>query len=526
MAKASVDRRILIALCILFFSIAIRIPFRSKMFANWDGPQFAIAINNYSLKDYFPAPPGHFLYVMTAKLINFFLNDKFISLLSLSIFFSSLICASLFLIGSKIFNFKVGLISSLLYMASPLFWFYSTTITVLPMSGFFALVTGFFLFRVISKKEEKFFIWSSFFYGLMIGIRPQDFIFILPLWIWAISKVKLKLKVLGLLVLVLVCFLWFISLSIMSGGIKEFISFILKEISSGSTRLSSSIFTIPRLIKANLKYQIFTYLIAFGIGAIPFFYYLPQFFSLKNIFLDKKVQIFLVWILPTLIFWSIYNFATPGYIIVSLLPLIILLAEFLTKMSDELTGILLPKFRYLKNKDIILIPFMFMLIIINTVIYLYDFHPQDKGSNLDSFRRYPDNRKMDIQLSKKFQYIRENISPENSIIIASSSYFMQAMYYLSQYHIYLFSGITREGSKSVLYGYKFKRYNFDSFNMLNLLSDNRINRIVFFDDIFNKWIDTQAKKETIPITDQYSLTVVYPDREDKLMYSYKDIQIK
>lgn len=515
-----------LALVIFLFSTIIRMPFKSEMFASWDGPQFAIAMKHYSIKDYFPEFPGHFLYVMAAKFINYFLNDQFFSLLFLSIVFSGLTCAALFLVGIRIFSFGVGSISAFLYIASPLFWHYSSTINPFPMEGFFILMTGYFLFEVIYRKQESSLLWASLFYGLMMGTRPQDFIFLFPLWVWAFFEVRSRVKILSSIVLFFVCLMWFIPMSLMSGGVRELASFILKEVSSGSSRLSSSIFSVPGLLKANIKYQIFVYIITFGLGVIPFLYYLPQFFNLKSIFSDKGIQIFLVWIIPSLIFWSIYNFATPGYILISLVAMIILLAEFLSKIADELAENIPLKLRYFKNKNAMLISFMSILIITNTIGYFYDFNSPNEINYADSFRRFPDNKKIDIQLSGKFKYIKENIPAKNSIIVASSNFFMQAMYYLPEYHVYLFRGITHKNNTSVAYGHDFKRHNLSDFDALSQISDDHIERIVFVDDDFNKWIDSQVLKETISIAEHYRLTVVFPKRNERLRYGYQDIQIK
>jgi len=516
----------LLSLIIFSLSVGIRFPFKSKMFASWDGPQFAIAMHHYSIKDYFPEFPGHYLYVMSAKFINYFLGDPFLSLLYLSIIFSGLICVALFWVGTKIFDFRVGILSSLIYIASPLFWHYNSTINPFPMEGFFVLLTGFFLFEVIYKKQENFLLWASLFYGLMMGTRPQDFIFLFPLWAWAFFRVKTKLKIFSLAVLILVCLAWFIPMSLMSGGVKELASFIWKEFSSGQSRLSSSVFNIPGLLKANLKYQIFTYFITFGLGVIPLFYYLPQFFNVKSIFSNKRAQIFLFWIIPSLAFWSFFNFATPGYIIVSLLPMIILLAEFLNVMAGEVIENTPLKIKYLKSRNAVLAPFMSLFIFTNVFAYLYDFKSQHEINFSDSFRRYPDSEKIDAQLSEKLEYIRKNIPAENSIIVSSSSFFMQAMYYLPDYYVYLFGGITHQSSTSVAYGHNFKRRIFSDFDTSNLLSDNHIEYIVFFDDRFNEWVDTKSQKETIPIAGRYHLTVVRPQRGQRLTYSYRNIQIR
>jgi hypothetical protein len=196
-------------------------------------------------------------------------------------------------------------------------------------------------------------------------------------------------------------------------------------------------------------------------------------------------------------------------------------------MAQETTDVLLAKFGYPKNKNWVLIPFISMLMFVNIGYYFYDFNPQDKGSDQTiSFQRYPNISKRDTQLTEKLKYIRENVSPQNSLIVASSSFFMQAMYYLPEYHVYLFNGITHENNTLVRYGHNFKRQNFYDFDTSDLFFDNYIERVVFFDDAFNKWIDAQAPKETVSIAGRYQLTIVYPDKDNRLEYSYHNIQIK
>lgn len=505
----------------------MRTPFVSKVFTYVDGPQFAIAIEHFSIRDHFPAPPGHFLYVMAAKLINYFSRDPRAAFSFLSVLFTGLNSVALFLIGKRIFDFKVGLISSLIYMTSPLTWFYSITCFVYPVNGFFALMSGFFLYKVIYKNQDINLIWAALFYALMIGIRPPEFIFILPLWIWAWFKARSKVRILSLLVLSSICFAWFIPLAMMSGGIKEYTYFIFKEVSLGQTRFSDSIFTVPGLLKANLKHHIFVYIITFGLGVIPFFYYLPQFFNLKSILSDKKAQIFLCWIVPSLLFWAVFNFNNAGYIIVALLPLIILLSEFLNRIAQELKENLALKLGFLNKKNLVLSSFMFLFIIPNTIYYFYDFNPQDKGNDhIYAFQTYPEIKKRNLQLNGKFGYIKENISPQDSIVITTSLYFIQVMYHLPEYHVYSLSGIAKRGSNAITYGYLHKRKNLYNFDVSSIFEKNNIKKVVLFEDYFRQWDKSTVKKEIITIADRYQLIIIYPQLKDRLKYGLSFISIE
>lgn len=506
-------REPIIALFILFISTGIRIPFAAKMFVNWDAPEFAFAMERYCLKEGFPAPPGHFLYIMAAKFMNYFVNDHFSALLYLGLIFGGLICAALFLAGSKIFSFKTGIISALIYIASPLFWFYSNAIVTYTMCGFLSLVTGYFIFATLYKKEEKYFTWASVCFGLMIGARPQDLIFILPLWAWGWFKVNARMKFISLFALISVCLAWFLPFAAASGGLKELINFFIGNVSSGSSRLSRSVFNIPGLLAANLKYQIISYILAFGLGVLPFFYYLPQFFNIKRVLSDKRAQIMLVWIMPSLLFWSIYKFSAPGYIIISLLPMVILLAEFFNRMSYELAEVLSSNAQRLKRRsNIILIVFVSTLMIGNLAGYFRDFHPEGKYAFADDFRVYPDSQKREIQLSGKIRYIKENVDAANSAVVVSASDFMPTMYYLSDYHVYLVNSAGPYDKGMVKHAYAFKRNDIADFDVRAFLynKENQIKQIVFFDDNFVNLIDNKAEKKTITIAGQYPMVMVYP----------------
>jgi 4-amino-4-deoxy-L-arabinose transferase-like glycosyltransferase len=450
--------------------MCVRLPFLNRLFTDWDGPQFAIAIERFAPREHFPAPPGHFLYVVAARFTNLFFHNPHTAMISLSVIASGLNCAALFLIGKRIFSSRAGILASLIYLASPLFWFCGITYMLYPVNGFFALVAGYFLFEAIYEGRRECLIPASLFYGIMIGIRPQEVLFIFPLWLWAVWVSRFKYKAASLAVLALVCLAWFIPLAAACGGLRGYFNIIADTLSGGS-RFGESVFHIRGLLKANIKYQLKSLFIAFGAGAIVFLYYLPQFFSIKNIASDKKTRIFIVWIVPVWLFWLGLNFNSAGYAVVAFLPMVLLLAEFLDCLAVELSG---------GRRNLLLACIIFLIAVPNLVYYFYDFNPRARPSAL-SFVRYPELKKREAYLAQKIDSISHNFNPEDTVVITNADDFMPAMYYLPQYRVYLIPDIRKMRFKAVFYAYRHHREKFYDLSVADIFGRGQVTKAALFE---------------------------------------------
>src|SRR5688572_31406584 len=80
---------------LIFFTITLltRLPFRSKYLYDHDSVQFALGLKNYDVYLHQPHPPGYFLYVYTARLIDYFVRDANLSLVWISVVASALTVA-------------------------------------------------------------------------------------------------------------------------------------------------------------------------------------------------------------------------------------------------------------------------------------------------------------------------------------------------------------------------------------------------------------------------------------------------
>jgi len=127
---------------------------------------------------------------------------------------------------------------------------------------------------------------------------------------------------------------------------------------------------------------------------------------------------------------------------------------------------------------------------------------------------------------KKLDYIQKQFNPSQSVIIATSNSFMQALYYLPDFHVYLLDGVTHPGAQLVRYGHHFKRQNWNQGAAADILLKHRADKVVFFDDEFEPWIKTDAQKKIISTSKYHKLTIVYADQNDKIAYRYRWIRIK
>ena len=108
---------------LIFFGLTLltRLPFRTHLLFDHDSVQFALGLSDYDVYLNQPHPPGYFLYVCTARLINFVLHDANASLVLVSVVASALAVGIIYNLGSAVFDRQTGWWAGLLATTSPLF---------------------------------------------------------------------------------------------------------------------------------------------------------------------------------------------------------------------------------------------------------------------------------------------------------------------------------------------------------------------------------------------------------------------
>jgi hypothetical protein len=202
-------------------TLLTRIPFVSGIW-HYDSVNFAIALEEFSIAKHQPHPPGYILYIGLGRALNLLLNDANNALVTLSILFSCVAVVWMYLLGRAAFGYRCGLVSAVFLLSSPVFWASGE----LPLS-YAAIPAGslwvaYAVYKVMQGQKE-YASWASIGLGILIGIRQDMWIFLLPLWmaglVWLSSW---KAAARQLAILGIICLLWVVPLMILSGGIWKY----------------------------------------------------------------------------------------------------------------------------------------------------------------------------------------------------------------------------------------------------------------------------------------------------------------
>ncbi len=294
-----------------------------------DSCQFALALEKFDIMVHQPHPPGYILYIMAGRVLNYFIADPNTVFVTISVFFSGLTVASVYLLGKEMFERKIGIVAALLALSSPTAWFHGEVALVYVVEAFLSTVTALLCWRIL-KGEEKYLWLSVVTLGVAGGIRQNTPVFLLPVWLYSVRNLPLRKIVASLGVLAVTCLLWFIPLLWMSGGWNAYRG-AFRELwlfnTGGHSLLGGEWFTFIRFFFKLVQF------IVFGLGAalFPFclvVYSLARRRKLKS--LDStKAFFFSLWVLPVIMFYLFVFLAiqNPGYILI-FLPALFILASF------------------------------------------------------------------------------------------------------------------------------------------------------------------------------------------------------
>ena len=427
LTKKIVEHDLVIASCLFLLGLVTRIPFATRMIYHSDSARFALAMEHYDVAQMRPHAPGYILYVALAKLADFFVHDARMSLVAVSIIASALTSFFLYLLATKMFGRSNGIISGLLMLSSPVFWFNGEMPFTYTLDGLFSVIFAFICYKIIIG-ENKWLHVSAIILGLATGVRQNIFIIFLPLWLYSIRKYSFRSILISLVVFSVTCLTWLTPMVALTGGLKKY--FITLNAQFKSTVLSP----IPYLSQVLIRWKIFSRFMVYSLtlGIFPICYYFGRFFRIPSIAQDTRLKILLLWFVPGVLFFVGINIYNPGHVLPVLPPLFICLAEsikgFSKDLEDGIKTIIAENFIFLK-KIFSYKAFLFLLVIVIYIINSYIFLFKDTEVSYASIQ------KGDIQLAELIKLTKANFTPEKSIVLALSSS-TQATYYLPNYLVY------------------------------------------------------------------------------------------
>ena len=403
-------------------AIVTRYPFKSNLLYSMDSGHFALALKNYNVLVHQPHPPGYFLYVMLGRVFHRFLVDANLALVSISIIFSGLMVAALYLLGTDLFDRKIGILAALIGITSPALWFNGEVALTYATEAFFSTFIALCCWRV--TKGETLFLWiSAAAMGFSGGFRQVTPVFLLPLWMYSIAGVPLRKIILSFVLMVFITLLWALPMLHMTGGWSAYYGAFLElwTYNTGHYSVIEKGWPVLKLYSATLL-RFFAY----GTGTWIFPLVLALYVVLRQkrvVPFDRMRMLFLsIWVLPAFLFYLLVFIhpANPGYALIFMPAIFVVAARSLEYICTDLQ-------RFTKMH---LFPALAMLLILlNACWFILSKSPVSYGAITNHER----------ELSYLLEEI-QSFSPKSTAIFIAKPYvyfsFRHIMYYLPGYTVY------------------------------------------------------------------------------------------
>ena len=456
---------IIISAILAILVLITRIPFVSKYLYEWDSVNYALGFEKFDIVNHQPHPPGYIFYIGLGRVINAIFNDPNTTMIFISILFSVITVIIIYFLAKQMFSRQFAVIAALLLIFNPLFWHYGEISTIYPSEAFFATIVAYLSYQVFRGKE-KFFYPSIIALGLAGGFRPDLIIYMFPLWFFCAfyNKREPNRLLKAIIVLIPSVLVWVIPTMIFSGGYEQYsqASAILYKIAFPRSSILFGSSIVNQLADVGSYFEWLGLGLTFsGIIIIALFNkYVgkgPVHVFRENM-RDHRVIFLILWFLPASIMYLLITLAKPGYMLVFVPALAIVLAYFVKGLSYSLSE----KFRrYSPQKWITIV--LSLVIIFNSAYFLFPYPINEETlwetpiSNLgaaegalwalDTGLLFTD-KKINSNDESTTEYLDAishvpNSNPNNTIIAVGEITrtnegfsWRKAMYYLPDYQIY------------------------------------------------------------------------------------------
>lgn len=444
-------REIFTLLALAFLAFATRWTWRSEILYHWDSVQFALALDDFDLAHNQPQPPGYLLYVLLGRAVRFLfgVSDN-TALVVLSLAFSIFGALLLFRLGEAMFSYKRGWIAALLFLFSPLIWFYGLTALLHLGSGMFALMVALWGYRAMvpatvpgagqagatatgaasseptattdpARPNGNYIYLSALALGFLGAFRQQDAVFLFPLWAWCAWWSGWKRIPLGILLMAVPALGFLFATIQMAGGYQAWRA--IMDGYQGSAFNETSILlgagfgglvhNGERILRALMV------LIAFAVF-LPGLRLLPRRDG-KPSRSRQNLLFLLVWILPGLLFFLLVHMGQPGLLHFLSPGILLLLVWAIPSLTAEAR----------QRAQIVLV----FVLVLNAAAFLA--MPPARtlfGRDIDWFPFLSSIREREAEIAVRVERLQAMEAAEVTTI-GTGYYFRHASYYLPDYRV-------------------------------------------------------------------------------------------
>lgn len=327
--------RWLAAPALFLLTFLSRIPFRSRILYHWDSVNFAYAMREFNVAKEQPQPPGYIVYVWLCRAVDLLFGDPQTTMVWISIVASALAVVALYYLGKAMFDARTGLIAALLLATSPLVWFYGEIALPHSLDMLLVIVGVWWLYETMLGRYGYLYPAVAVM-AIAGGVRQQTLVFLAPLIVFALRKVGWKRFIAAGILGALICLAWFVPLTLLSGGVRGYLQAMGAY--AGRYNATTSVFAGGGWwgLRRNLiKLTLYT-LFGWSVAALPWAVY-----AVRRVWQRawpsrwERVIFFALWLVPTLVFYTLIHMGQQGLTFVFLPALLLWGAKGLTAWMGE-----------------------------------------------------------------------------------------------------------------------------------------------------------------------------------------------
>ena len=331
--RFSRDMRFIASVLVLgLFTVASRVPFRSRYLFAWDSANFALALDNYNVAFHQPQPPGYPLYVGAAWLVRAaFGTDANTSYVALSIGASAVAVMLIALVGARLFDRGTGLLGAMVLATSPLFWGQGEVAYPYAFLAGFGTAAAWVALR-LAQGGPNTTVWAiggAVLLAIGSGFRSEIAPFLTPLWAWGVlappSSWRQRAITVGwsAIAALTAVVAWYAPMVALTGGADAYATatggyyaYFIKATSGAGKQLLG--------VLENLRAFVNYLYAGIGPGIFVVTLDLGTRFRPTRLIADRTSRVVALWMAPPAAFYLLVHLGNPGYVL-TLLPALALL---------------------------------------------------------------------------------------------------------------------------------------------------------------------------------------------------------
>lgn len=409
------------ALGLAALGVLTRLPFVSHILYHWDSINYAFALREYDIAMHQPQPPGYILYVLLTRIVDWFVGNPQWTFVGLNVVCSTLAVVALYYLGRTMFSQRVGVVASLYLLFSPLFWFYSEIALPHVIDGLAVTLIA-WLFYEVSQGRDRYILPAATMLGIVGGFRQQTLVFMALLAIYAMRKTRLWQMALAAGWTGLLFLGSFVPMVYLSGGLQEY-----RQVVAG---LSTSFFTETSILVGGgwsglsgnvAKWGSFT-LYSLNLAALPLAIWVVwRVRHVPTLLRDEKGWFLALWILPSLLFYTLIHMGGHGLIFTFLPAVILIAAKAFVDLFDAVGG-----------RQRLFAGWLGAILFVDLVLFAATSNHPIAGSDF-KIVNWQTIKENDRYFRVRFDLIRDTFDPEHTVIFAGR--WRYAQYYIPEYHV-------------------------------------------------------------------------------------------